>query len=500
MEIKFPDSSLRSCSVSVTDIGSTETDDVDNIYSSLLLTSDVKGYIYNPAWYFKENNDSSAQALDNLLLTHGWSRYNWQKVLAGELPKKVYNDPHMLTVSGQVFDQKTNAVVSSGSLNILVELGPGKPKSYTVPVSETGNFSLDSLAFYGDTKIYFDYADKSGKDKPINIKLNENPDKLAITQKIQSVPLVLNEVERNKYLQDGLIKLEERAVVNVGEKPDTAVTLQNVVVKTQKPQPEKRPVEVLNEKYTSGVFMQQARSFIDNETTQSNDGNLDALRFILNRVSQVQYVDGVLRSKHKNTMSLSNWGLNFTKSTDAVNGLGDTLNAAQIRQRDYYSKGLRSPSENVVSGFDVALFLNEIQIDVDQLKSLSAKDIAFVKYFENFSGGGAGTVGGAIAVYTKNPDYQVKSTADYPEYSLKAPGYSITKEFFNPDYGDPTFKQPEVDNRTTLYWNSSVLTGAETKSLKFKFYNNDFSKKLKIIVEGFDADGKLVHIEKNIGN
>ena len=43
-------------------------------------------------------------------------------------------------------------------------------------------------------------------------------------------------------------------------------------------------------------------------------------------------------------------------------------------------------------------------------------------------------------------------------------------------------------------------SATDSKTLKLKFYNNDFTKKVKITVEGFDAMGKLVHVEKYIGN
>ena len=500
LELQFPDNTLRSCSVSVTDIASTENDDIDNIYSSLLLTSDVKGYIYNPAWYFKENNDSASQAVDNLLLTHGWSRYNWQKILAGELPTKTYADPHMITVSGQVFDQKTNAAVSNGNLNVLIELGAGKPKSYTVPVNETGNFSIDSLAFYGDTKIYFDYADKSGKDKPITVKLNENATSMALLQKTRSVPLVVADVDRYKYF-DASISSDNVAKIGAVQNADTIKTLEKVSVKTTKVA-EKRPIEVLNEKYTSGLFIQQARTAIDNVTNPAADGNMDALRFVQNRITQVQLVDGVFYSKHKNNLSMTDWSKNFTKGSNALDAPGEASTAIN-QALETKNKGiLAAPeyltSQNVVSGYPVLLYLNEIQVETAQLKALSAKDIAFVKYFENFSGGGMGTIGGAIAIYTVNRDYTIKAPADYPEYALKASGYSITKEFFNPDYGDPEYKQPESDGRTTLYWSAAIMTNPETKSIKLNFYNNDFSKKLKVTLEGFDAEGKLIHVEKTI--
>ena len=79
-------------------------------------------------------------------------------------------------------------------------------------------------------------------------------------------------------------------------------------------------------------------------------------------------------------------------------------------------------------------------------------------------------------------------------------GFSITKEFYSPDYSGADSKRTAPDNRTTLYWNPDIFTDSETKSVKLNFFNNDFSKKYKIVLEGFDASGKLIHLEKIIGN
>ena len=78
-------------------------------------------------------------------------------------------------------------------------------------------------------------------------------------------------------------------------------------------------------------------------------------------------------------------------------------------------------------------------------------------------------------------------------------GYTITKEFYNPDYTSGS-SQLVSDNRTTLYWNPDSFTNSENGSVKINFFNNDFSRKFKVVVEGFDANGKLVHVEKIIGN
>lgn len=52
-----------------------------NAFEYLWLSSDLKGTVENPEYYF-ENTDSIANtALDNLMLTHGWRRFNWNDLL-----------------------------------------------------------------------------------------------------------------------------------------------------------------------------------------------------------------------------------------------------------------------------------------------------------------------------------------------------------------------------------------------------------------------------------
>jgi hypothetical protein len=122
-----------------------------------------------------------------------------------------------------------------------------------------------------------------------------------------------------------------------------------------------------------------------------------------------------------------------------------------------------------------------------------------VKFYDaGFVGSGSGAPGGAIAVFTKDVSKEeIKpDKLNHFEYN----GYSVTKEFYSPDYNADDARRTAPDNRTTLYWNPDVYTDTETTSVKLKFFNNDFSKKFKIIVEGFDGAGKLIHLEKIVGN
>ncbi len=56
-----------------------------DIVSHLLLTSDLKGAIESPAFYFSDDPLSQPLA-DLLMLTHGWRRFSWSDVTAGRKP------------------------------------------------------------------------------------------------------------------------------------------------------------------------------------------------------------------------------------------------------------------------------------------------------------------------------------------------------------------------------------------------------------------------------
>ena len=121
--------------------------------------------------------------------------------------------------------------------------------------------------------------------------------------------------------------------------------------------------------------------------------------------------------------------------------------------------------------------------------------IALVKFYEaGFVGVSSGAPGGAVVIYTKDQSEE-EPKIDKLEY-VKLNGYSIIKEFYSPDYSVATVKPDFIDNRTTLYWNPDVYTDMETKKVKLNFYNNDISKKFRVVVEGFDAAGKLIRVEK----
>jgi hypothetical protein len=71
-----------SFSLAVTDDSQVRADSTGNysINTSILLTTDLKGTIEEPGYYIDRKDKQAWQALDNLMLTQGWTGYSWTDV------------------------------------------------------------------------------------------------------------------------------------------------------------------------------------------------------------------------------------------------------------------------------------------------------------------------------------------------------------------------------------------------------------------------------------
>ena len=73
-------------SLSVFMIDPLQTVPAQNIVAWLYLSSDLKGTIETPEYYLDNNDKTSNEALDNLLLTQGWRRFKWSDLSENKKP------------------------------------------------------------------------------------------------------------------------------------------------------------------------------------------------------------------------------------------------------------------------------------------------------------------------------------------------------------------------------------------------------------------------------
>ena len=142
-----------------------------------------------------------------------------------------------------------------------------------------------------------------------------------------------------------------------------------------------------------------------------------------------------------------------------------------------------------------AFFLDELPADLLIIASLNINQIAFIKVFRPpFSGGFGGQSGGAIALYTKQGD-DIKTMFAGLDHTL-LPGYSPVRQFYSPNYAEQQNSYLQTDLRQTLYWEPNIQTEGDNRRVKISFYNNDISHSFRLVLEGLDQNGRMIHLTK----
>ncbi|GLB51467.1 TonB-dependent receptor [Neptunitalea chrysea] len=140
----------------------------NSIISTYLLAPYVKGSIENPNYYFKNNDRKTLYDLDLLLLTQGWSSYNWDDIFNKDLQFK-YPFESGFTLAGTLENPKHNAnnklVLFSNKSNLLLE----------IPLKEDNSFLVDRLFIKDSSDLNFTISNKSNKNKIPKINYTLSP-------------------------------------------------------------------------------------------------------------------------------------------------------------------------------------------------------------------------------------------------------------------------------------------------------------------------------------
>lgn len=121
-----------------------------NIFASLLLTSDIKGYIEQPAYYFNNVSDKTNADLDLLMMTQGYHRYEWKDILSSNQPANRYPQQTNFTISGRV-TTPSGSPVAGGKVELL-NFGDGIIQVDTV-TDKAGRFAFNDILFADSIKF-----------------------------------------------------------------------------------------------------------------------------------------------------------------------------------------------------------------------------------------------------------------------------------------------------------------------------------------------------------
>lgn len=459
VEVRNPDGSPAEgdFSLAVTDRAAVPRPEGASICATLLLTSELRGYIEDPDWYFDSAHAAAETALDALLMTQGWRRYDVPALLRGERPALHYPLEAGQEIAGRInkggiWNRKHGLDRYEVQL-----LAPQWGYVTSAPVAEDGTFALNG----------FDFPD--------------------------STTFVLRPVGRSGLQRNAYITLTRDSFPEVGELPK------------RMPEPEEKPYEA------------QAREYVARRgSTDLRNVTIDTVFVVHHRRDENPEPEHRLASHSWNEQQIKDSGsetiLDFLQRLPGVYVRGshiwyhDKVPAFLINGHLDESIAML---ENPMGGIN---YFNKTGQNIKSRKIIYADDyeslptclfypLALVKSIEFIPGGnsviwGPGLPNNGIFSITLKKSYELERSfldESFNNSTLISPiGYQTPSEFYSPSY--PTIVHRLVntpDYRLTIYWNSQLELNKRGQVL-VEFYSSDTSSKYDAVIYGVTKDGKII--------
>jgi len=435
-----------------------------SIFSQLLLSSELHGNIANPAYYFKNPDPKKAADLDLLMLTQGFRKLEWKRLI-DTTSRPTFIAESGLTISGIVTDMSGKAVAKS-KVSLFV------PKQHIVADTVTdvnGHFSFIGLDINENSPIMVKAL--KGNNSDLNISIDH--DYPAIKAKTLSgyskeIPTeVLSSMQKNYAKQEQDYPL-------TGPRAN-ARELKEVTIKARK---DAKPDLSYSSNLHGGG---QANQVIMGKELSECTRLSDCLRGLLHGITV--YPGGKIVYLGRGRTQF-----NYIPG-DAT---ATIVNGQVVQPKQQSNDHTMSEDDDKVPTQPMAVFLDGTQINARMINYINANDIAFIEvltsaaYTSIYGHDGAG---GVILITSKRGNFMNEKLNE-----KKAPG--IVSYMFNGYYKERTFYTPKYKpailpdyEKPEIYWKPDIFTDtAGNANLEF---TNKGKGQYRVTIEGIDADGHL---------
>jgi TonB-dependent SusC/RagA subfamily outer membrane receptor len=425
-----------SFSVSVVDESKILVDETaeNTILSYLLFSSELKGYIEKPNFYFSNVTNETRTDLDILMLTQGYRRFEWKELETDNSPATAiaYTPERGIDIAGALKTKSgtpiTDCIVTlipQGGGSVQTQTTDSKGKFRFSIVSNSGSkFILKAISPAGKKGVLT--LDKPMMEpvtttgKPIDARYSANADILSSFQNNQS---------------------------------------QGVITASTGSAKELKPVKII--------------ASSDNYRSSNLGGSGHADQVILG--------DAI---KNAPTLSI---GLNgLARGVMFNNGAPALQTGMTISGAGGGSESLE-PMLVVVDGTEMGQGYN-----------IDAYNPGAVEAVEILKGANAAIYGmaggqGVMVITTRlgGGSEAIVSTEMSPGiFSIEPKGFYKAREFYSPQYDANQPANKLSDQRTTIFWKPDVITDTGGNA-SFNFFNADSKGTYRVEVEGFDSKGNL---------
>ncbi|MEH6307385.1 carboxypeptidase-like regulatory domain-containing protein [Olivibacter sp. CPCC 100613] len=399
------------------------------ILTSLLLTSDIKGYVEQPNYYFKDITPETRSNLDILMLTQGYRRFDYKDIIGDNPPPISFLPEQGIDITGTL--RLLNGIaVPNGKL----ELSIGNDKKTVETLSdEQGNFKFSNVMFTDSAQVTISARNNENYK---NLKITLNGDAFpAITPGFTGPDEILNiDSTLTPYLKNSARQYRSERL------------LEEVVI-TERVAPKPRHTQY---PALSGL-------------SPIPDHLIDGARFT---------------------------GCNLLINCLQTAAMGLTFMDNNFYITRDYNQGNRTPVQVFLNG--MAIDVNGINtvspVEVESVEIFLRDDLGTVN--RTYQSNGVLVINTKKKPQgTRISKAELENLLPKSNIVTITPlGYQAERSFYLPKY-TPT-SAPGIDWRTTVYWNPEVITDSQGKA-SFQFYNASGLGTYKAVVEGIDENGNI---------
>ena len=451
------------------DLGTAYT---DNIYTNMLLSSELKGYIHHPEYYFEANDTEHICALDLLMMTQGWTRYNWTQMARVEPFYIKHYTEDGLVIDGYLLGRMKDNPVEGATVKMrLYSPDRSQTQETSVVTDKNGSFGFAVEEFTGTWDMFLS-ATKDDKQIDCRMRLDRasRPTTRAYSQAEMHLP---NHIS----IYDTLDIVDVKKDPILQATPDSVFLLDNVDIHGRKKYIDYLTFKSYNAEEDTEFHLDQGRyTYMVRDYLKDKGYNIDYSQY-----------DGVIPPDITTREEMITWSI-----------LQCPINNRRVLWY-LHDEDKQWIKASYTPGFD---------IDMEDVKSIIVYDdpfeymaIPFVREVLTVEQMEALRTPLHDSTNTYASGLYVIDIAMYPKGLRKSKvkgqrqttfrGYTETQEFYAPEYPDGPI-QGDVDYRRTLYWNPALTTDHEGKAT-VTFYNNGYSKHFSISAEGITPQGTVMH-------
>lgn len=470
-----------SFSLSVKDAANDDIFYSDNIATNLLLSSEIKGYIQNPSYYFETNDTEHKEALDLLLMVQGWRRYVWKQMVGIEPIDLKHLPEKGVEIKGSIRSPMRKKIKPNMDITLALsktDEDGNKLSEYLIGKSDSlGQFKIISN-LHGTWDMVLGVSEK-GKKKKENIILDRLFRPEARTYKIPELQIKTVEKADNNNKQNNdnnesitdpdimLSYVDDSLSLGMDKKVHHLKDV-TVTAKSKKNEYLKKPTAYYD-----------VQSEINNVLDDGGFVDEDIYDFLVSM--DPRFTREVLRGEY----------IYYFKNKRFVI-IKDSYHYNYYTQNNTLSENYIGPSWEDPYYAAVEDKRNEGYIDIASITRLSAVKSIYInedpglvaRMFPGSNRHDIDRTYGAVVFLDMHPDAKIPNGSKAVR-KLKLEGYSLQREFNGPDY---SVLPKEPDYRRTLYWNPNVTTDKEGKAY-VQFYNNSSCKNINISAETITPKG-----------